>query len=847
MSRNRTMLFLGLLVAISMVLASCGPTPTATPIAITTEEPGPTGPQFYHGGWADEIDFAVVGADSAVTQLNANAIDMYITTLARPTDLQAIKDAGLERSSQYGTFYGLLLNPVTFTDTTVLNPFSDVEIRQALNWLVDRNYLNQEIYGGNSLPKWVAITNGFPDYARYIDLCRSIEAEYAFNVAKAQEVIDARMAALGAVKSGGKWQYRGQPVTLKFVIRTDHDGTRRPIGDYVSNQLESIGFTVDRMYKTSSEASPIWLRSDPFEGQWNLYTEAWGVTSLQRDQGNSFQFNDTPESSYGFSPLWQAFTPSAEYDTIATRLANNDFTSLEERAELFKSALQDSMDLAYHIWLIDGKGSSAWRQGLTVTPDLGAGIDTSRLWPYTLRQVDDGGNTLPGGIVRIGQSDLYIDPYNPIGGSNWTVDWTVKNAIADAPIFSDPFTGLSWPQRIESATVYAKTGTPIAETNPWVTLEFVDQNVVPADAWSDWDAVSQTFIPASQRFPDGTTSKVKVVVNYPDDLFQTVKWHDGSPLTLADFLMVWIMSFDPAKPDSAIYDESRVSNFEAFMTTFKGLRIASQDPLVIEYYTDTWYMDADYNIANAYTFVFWPNAAFGDAPWHSIAIGNLAEANGELAFTTDKADALGIEWTNFIGGPSLEILNTKLSQALTESYIPYTPTLGTYITSADAAARYSNLQAWYEAHQHFWVGTGPYYLDQAFLVEKTATLKSNPEYVDPQDKWMRFAEPKIADVEVVSSSDVTVGGEASFDVNVTFRGAPYPSADIQDVKYLLFDSAGVIVSIGSAEAIADGQYSINLGADETSKLQTGSAKLEVIALTIPVAIPTLVDYEFAVK
>jgi len=851
MFQKQFTLFLGVMIVLSMVMSACGggtaTQPPATGPAVATEKPTATGPQYYHGGWMDEIDFSVVSADTAVTQLKANAIDLYITTLARPVDMQAIKDANLERSSQYGTFYGLLLNPVLFTDTNVLNPFSDVELRQAMNWLVDRNYINQEIYGGNSLPKWVAITNGFPDYARYIEVCRAIEAKYAYNLQKAQEVIDARMSAMNATKVDGKWQYKGKPVWLNFVIRSDADQTRRPLGDYVANQLESSGFTVNRMYKTSTEASPIWLRSDPAEGQWHLYTEAWGVTSLQRDQGNSFQFNDTPESSYGFSPLWQAYTPSPEYDAIATKLANNDFTSLQERANLFKQALQDSMDLAYHIWLIDGKGASAWQPGYTVTYDLGAGIDTIRLWPYTMRRVDQDGNTVQGGIIRIGQSDLYVDPWNPIGGSNWTVDWTVKNPTTDAPVISDPFTGLSWPQRIESAKLYLQNGTPVAETNPWAELQFVDQNIVPADAWADWDAVNQKFIPVSEKFPSGATAKAKVVVTYPADLFKTVKWHDGSPLTLADFIMTWIMTFDPSKPESAIYDESRVSNFEAFMQTFKGLRIASQDPLVIEYYTDTWYMDADYNVANAYTFVFWPNSSYGDAPWHSISIGNLAEAAKTLAYTTDKADALGVDWTNFIGGPSLELLGNYLDQALAEKLVPYAPTLGAYITADEAAARYANLKSWCQAHQNFWVGTGPYYLEKALLVEKTATLKSNPLYVDPQDKWMRFSEPRIPDAEIVASGDVSVGKAADFDVNVTFKGQPYPTGDIQEVKYLLFDSTGIIISSGAASAVSDGQYRVSLSGAETAKLQTGSAKLEVVVLAIPVALPTLVDYIISVK
>jgi peptide/nickel transport system substrate-binding protein len=64
---------------------------------------------------------------------------------------------------------------------------------------------------------------------------------------KADQIITARMEELGATKEGDKWTFNGEPVTLIELIRTEDN--RRPIGDYVANQLESIGFTVDRQYK----------------------------------------------------------------------------------------------------------------------------------------------------------------------------------------------------------------------------------------------------------------------------------------------------------------------------------------------------------------------------------------------------------------------------------------------------------------------------------------------------------------------------------------------------------------------------------------------------------------------
>ncbi len=91
-----------------------------------------------------------------------------------------------------------------------------------------------------------------------------------------------------------------------------------------------------------------------------------------------------------------------------------------------------------------------------------------------------------------------------------------------------------------------------------------------------------------------------------------------------------------------------------------------------------------------------------------IAIGNMAEAAGELAYSADKATEKSIEQMSFIGGPSMDILAKYLDQAIAEKTIPYAATLGEYITANQAVARYTNLKNWYTAHGHFWVGTGPY-------------------------------------------------------------------------------------------------------------------------------------------
>ena len=863
MNRNKLYTVLGLLAIISILLVACGgsepansggeivnsgePVNSGSEGGSSTVEEDPTAEPTEEiiedttrvGGWVDTIAMSVVSSDSAVTQLEAGAIDIYAGNLSTPQDLEAIRSAQMQRSDQFGLFYELTFNPVgpTFDATGKLNPFNSAKIREAMNWLVDREYINQEIYGGASIPKWFPITSGFPDYAKYVDLLRPLESRYSYNFDRAQQVISEEMELLGAEMVDGKWTYEGEEVELIFLIRTDSDGTRRPIGDYVASQLESIGFAVDRQYKTASEASPLWVLGDPQDGLWHLYTGAWGVGAIARDQGSNFQFYYTQQSAYAFSPLYQAYEVSEEDLLITEALANNTYSTEAERRELFAEALELIFDYSYRVWLIDGKAFSTWRPGVEISYDLAAGVDINTLAPLTLRMSDE-----EGGLIRWGNADLFVDPANPVAGSNWTFDSQWQNATSDWDAIPNPFTGVQLPQRIESAEVVVEEGLPVSKTYDWVDLSFAEEIAVPEDAWIDWDPAAEDFLTVGEQFPDGLTAKAKAVVTYPDEIFDIV-WHDGSQFSVADMVMTFIYLFAPGTEGSVIFDESQAAVLNSFKAAFKGYRIVSLEPLVMEWYTDTWYMDAE-QIVVPFRSRFWPEYGFGQSPWHMMAVATKAEAAGELAFSADKSEQLEVEWMNFIAGPSLEILSAKLEEAAAENYIPFESVLGEFVTAEEAAVRYANLQSFFEDHEHFWVGTGPYVLDEVYSVEKTATLVHNPNYIDLANKWSGFSEPKLADVAIDGPGRVIIGEETIFDVYVNFGEAEYPSEEIIEVKYLLFDSSGEIVEVGQAELVSEGLYSVVFSAETTGQLESGGNKLEVAVLAIPVSIPSFGAFEF---
>jgi len=158
--------------------------------------------------------------------------------------------------------------------------------------------------------------------------------------------------------------------------------------------------------------------------------------------------------------------------------------------------------------------------------------------------------------------------------------------LGDAGILPDPRDGLYHAKRIKSARVVMEKGLPVEKTHDWVTLEFADEIKVPEDFWADWDAKEQRFITVGEKYPDGVTAKRKSVVVYPDDIFDR-PLHDGSKLSVGDFVMAMIVNIDRGKPDSPIFDPSEEATVAADLLALKGFKITSTNPLTIETYSDT--------------------------------------------------------------------------------------------------------------------------------------------------------------------------------------------------------------------------------------------------------------------
>jgi peptide/nickel transport system substrate-binding protein len=819
---------------------------TMLPITTFAQEEVPYGP------WVDTITMQGEPEESKVVDmLKNNDVDVHLIDIADPDLLPAIQAApNLKYSTVLGLYYDLTLNPAVF-ETAGFNPFSNPKVREAMNHLIDRNYIVDEISKGLAVPKWVPTSNGIPDYGRLAPTIKVLEAKYSYDFEKAREIFTTELEKMGAKFIGGRWYYNDEWIEIKFLIRND-DIQRWQIGDYVANQMEKLGFQTDRRYGKSAELSPIWAQPIPSTGQFHIYTGGWIATAIDRDAGDDFAFFYTKLSLmaiYGYT-LWEYKENDPEFYDIADRLNRGDWTSWEERNQLWRRALVLCMEDSNHVWLVNTAPPFPMNENLQVATDLLAGFSND-LWARTIRWEDQ-----IGGTVTASDREVLNDPWNPIGLTNYAYDQIVISCTNDYENLFNPYTGLAVPNRFVNVTMEVDDAFEglMVDSSEWLDLQFIESVEVPTDAWYEWNVETKEVITA----PPGTYAKVKIVVNY-GDVIGNVKYHDGSVMSLADWLAFWPLRFERANPQSTVYDESYASAYQTFRTNFRGQRLVTESPLVIEYYTNVTALEAEDVLTSGegaralpyigtYGYNGWP-----DYPWHMVAIGmDVEEQNIGVTWTKAKATKVNGEWMSYIAGESLAVLKNALDTSKADNYRPLLAS--EYASAEEATERYANLESWYNDKGHFWVASGPFYLDQADFIAHIAVVKAFRDYQFKADRWAWLTSPPIPESsvelpEIVAGlpGSIVPGVSASFTLKLSSAGQPYPNDRIDFVKYLVVDSAGGVIVDGDATAGAEGEWTITLGSAATTNMMEGTYNLLTIALSKDVALPGMLETAFQVS
>ena len=131
------------------------------------------------------------------------------------------------------------------------------------------------------------------------------------------------------------------------------------------------------------------------------------------------------------------------------------------------------MEDSLFVWTIDQQSYAPYDDNVQVTWDLALNYEAGSVGPYNLRFKDK-----EGGVMKIGTNDLFTQPWNTVAGDNWVWDAAIMRAttqgtsstVGGGGLMADPYTGLAYPQRIESAELTYKEGLPIRQNLDWLTV-----------------------------------------------------------------------------------------------------------------------------------------------------------------------------------------------------------------------------------------------------------------------------------------------------------------------------------------------------------------------------------------
>ncbi|HKU50296.1 MAG TPA: CFI-box-CTERM domain-containing protein, partial [Nitrososphaera sp.] len=752
------------------------------------------------GSYIDEARFILRGDENiALEEVKSGTLDMYFFRIPLESAGAAATDSRIDVYERSAGSIGLFVNPAHSLDESKLNPFESRDARYALNFLIDRDFVVNEILRGYGSPMVDAFGLNSPEYLNIIDIVESLGIRY--NPAMAESMISQAMSDAGAVKTNDRWIYKGSPVSISILIRQD-DAVRKSLGEVIASELEGIGFTVQRNYGDLNKANTVVYGSDPAELQWNLYTEGFAGTSA------FVKYNPVVPAQmyapwYGRMPGGQNpafwYYQNATLDEVTQKILYFNFTSEQERNDLVRNAVRMGMQESVRLFIAqktDPYVASANVEGLV--NDFGAGI-TSK---YSLANAHktDGDRSLD-----IGVKQIYQGSWNIIAGLQDTYSRDIYSSIGDSGSFRHPYTGEIIPMRTEWTDVTTK--------GPLDRLPVGDGAV-------EWDAKSQQW---KNVVDSESKSRVTFTPLYSN-------WHNGIPMDISDFMYSeyftyeWGTNTTSSNSADRTYDPEFSSQAEVALQYMKGVKF-SPDEIVT--YIDLWHYDKT-EIADSG--VFWVSE-----PWEMTAAAERVVMDGKLAFSRTEATARGISWYDPIIKDHAEIIKAELQKMKQENFVP--PALQGTVTPEQAAKRYDASIAWIDAHGHAVVSNGAFYLDSFNTAGDTITIKAfaDPSYPFEQGHWSEFQNPKLAGIARVDvPRTVAIGQPATVGVSVTVGGEPSSDAD---VDYFLSGLDGSLVTKGRAQSDNPGHFVFELPAEETQKMSSGANQLKIFATGFEAKLP----------
>lgn len=749
------------------------------------DEPGPA---------VDRLYFKAFNVDRAPLDLEAGQMDLYYFNLKIAAARSLRDKEGIQLYEAPASTISLILNPAPAPEGK-LNPFALQTVRQAMQRLIDREFVAREIYQGQASPMYTNVASTDFDYLTIFDVIQQADLRYDPEYAR-QQISDA-MRGAGAELVDDVWHFNGQPVRLKFIMRVEDE--RREVGDLIRITLQEAGFAVAANRQTFAPAIQTVYASDPAQFEWHLYTEGWG-----RGSPNRYDFggiNSFYAPWLGNMPGWKEVGfwhyENESLDELGEKLFKGDFADQAERDDIYREMTRIALDESVRIWIATVMNAFPIQADVIgITQDLAAG--PRGLW--SLRSAYQPGRD----ELTVGHLWVWTErtTWNPIGGLGDVYSSDIWRQLQDPAMWNDPFTGIPGPFRISYEVETAGPASTLA---------------VPADAIM-WNADQGRWT----QIGEGVTATSKVVYDY-SKYFQA-PWHHGQPISMADVLYSIYQRHDLSyNPDKARIETVIATTSRPFLETIKGYRVLDENQ--IEAYVDFWHFEQNYIASYSI-----PSGL--SSPWELLyALDELVFNQRRAAYSDTAAGRYNVPWISLVLDRDARLVRKAMLDLRRTETVPMAVfTLPSadgetrLVSREESVERYTAVLNWFDAKGHMVISNGPFTLERydppAQFAELTAFRDPNYPF-SAKDLYQGM--PHL--IEYVESDAPPIGLADDYEATFTLDG-PGTLA----MQYLLTDAAsGEIIQQGEAEPLDNNQFAVKLNAATTTQLDLGLYELILVA------------------
>lgn len=748
------------------------------------------------GGFSNELDYIRYSNDNVAYQEVGNGnLDVYLSQIPLQLMEDAKKNPNLNIYEKNGLSYGLLINPAA--SDAAFNPFSKRDIRFAINFLIDRNFIVNDMLKGFGSIITEPYGSSSPEYQNIMDVVEPLKIHY--DPLFAYNIISKSMVNSGAKKdSAGKWIYNGTPVVVKILIRND-DVLRKTFGDLVASELEKIGFIVNKEYGDLIKANRIVYGSNPLDLEWNLYTESFISGAFSRYDSSTVGFMYAPW--FGNLPgaqnpaFWQY--SNSTIDKITQKLIFNNYTSKEERDSLLKKA--ESIGLNESVRLFFARSHDPYIASNKINGlinDYSAGI-ANKLSIMNAQKISGSNSTL-----KIGMKQIYQDAWNNVDGCKDFYCRQVYSLITDDAIYLHPYSGDPVPFR--------NNWTKVISSDPFTKVK------VPQDAIT-WNAYNQTWI-SDNRSSDVALTKIII---HP--LFS--KWHSGNLVDKFDLLYSFYFPYEWAintKKNDKTFDAEYSTLILPSLKYIKGIKMF--DNGTFESYVDLWHYDKRQLPSYG---TLWPSE-----PWEITAATERLVMDNKLSYSKTASNINHNDQLSLILPSHAQLIKMELEKMKQERYIP-NPLKGK-VSVEYAIKRYDTAIAWISNHNNAVIGNGPYYLELYNPTGGLIKLKkfednSYPYSVGYFSKYLNPQTIKIDKVDVPRF--IKIGKPFEFSILLSNQKNINNSGNSTGIiKYFISDRNNKIVTqdlLTHPITLNSSNVLINIDENKTKNISIGPAKLKL--------------------